>query len=69
MNNVSRSMQTIEFVELETRFGKENAVAILRTLEQFEGVREERVARLSHEDRLRNVFCVMKDNMRCQTRH
>jgi hypothetical protein len=69
MNSNDRFFEIIEFVELESRFGRENALAILRTLEQFEGVREERVANLSHEDRLRNVFSVMKDNSRAQTRH
>ena len=59
----------IEFVELEDRFGLENACAILRTLEQFEGISEEVVSNLSHHDRLRNVMSAMKENMRYQTRH
>jgi hypothetical protein len=69
MHEFSQSIQPIEFIELESRFGKENAVAILRTLEQFEGVIEERVTKLSFEDRLKNVFSLMKDNLRTQTRH
>jgi hypothetical protein len=59
----------INFGELETRFGRDSAFAILRTLEQFEGIHEDRVAKLSFEDRLRNVFRLMKENMRYQTRH
>jgi hypothetical protein len=59
----------LNFDELEDRFGSDNARAILRTLEQFEGIQELRVARLSYEDRMRNVMAVMKDNMRYQTRH
>lgn len=59
----------IEFADLESRFGRDNAFTILRTLEQFEGVREERVSTLPVEERLRNVFRLMKENMRLQTRH
>jgi len=63
------SVNSIEFADLEGRFGRDNAFTILRTLEQFEGVLEERVARLSYEERLKNVFRLMKENMRLQTRH
>ena len=59
----------IQFADLENRFGRENAMSILRTLEQFEGVREERVAALPVEERLRNVFRLMKESVRLQTRH
>jgi hypothetical protein len=59
----------VEFNDLETRFGRDNAFAILRTLEQFEGVAEMRVAKLPCEERLRNVFRLMKDNLRYQTQH
>ena len=69
MNQENKSTYLVEFSDLETRFGKDNAFAILRTLEQFEGVREDRVAKLSWEERLQNVFAVMKENMRYQTRH
>jgi len=69
MTDISCSAQHLEFVDLESRFGKENAISILRTLEQFEGVIEARVVKLSLEDRLRNVFYLMKDNLRFQTRH
>ncbi len=60
---------SIDFDDLEARFGKENAFAILRTLEQFEGILEARVSKLSFEERLQNVFRMMKENMRFQTRH
>jgi len=62
-------LDVMDFTELETRFGRESACAILRSLEQFEGVIEERVAKLSYEDRLKNVMRLMKENMRYQTRH
>jgi hypothetical protein len=67
MSNLNQS--ALQFADLEGRFGRDNACAILRTLEQFEGVLEERVARLSFEERLTNVFRLMKENMRIQTRH
>jgi len=63
------AFDSLDFVELEDRFGLDNARAILRTLEQFEGISEIRVAKLSYEDRLRNVMSAMKDNIRFQTRH
>jgi type II secretory pathway component PulJ len=69
MNQDSPASYLIEFADLELRFGSDNALAILRTLEQFEGVHEALVARLSRAERLQNVFAVMKDNMRYQTRH
>ncbi len=59
----------LEFTDLETRFGRDSAFSILRTLEQFEGVLEERVSKLSFEDRLKNVIRLMKENIRVQTRH
>ncbi len=59
----------IEFNDLESRFGRESACAILRTLEQFEGISETRVNRLSYNERLKNVFRLMKENIRYQTRH
>lgn len=59
----------MDFAELEDRFGQDSARAILRTLEQFEGIPEFRVATLSCEDRMRNVMQAMKDNIRFQTRH
>jgi len=63
------SKSLIEFKELENRFGRDSAFAILRTLEQFEGIHETLVTNLSFEDRLKNVFQLMKENMRYQTRH
>jgi hypothetical protein len=69
MSNDLASFSDLNFDDLEDRFGSDNARIILRTLEQFEGISECRVARLSYEDRLSNVFSVMKDNIRYQTRH
>lgn len=57
------------FQELEERYGHENACSILRTLEQFEGIREEEVATFSWQDRLSNVFDLMKEGLCFQTRH
>jgi hypothetical protein len=62
-------MSTVDFQELENRYGHESACAILRTLEQFEGVKESDVAKFTWQDRLRNVFELMKDGVRFQTRH
>lgn len=69
MSDGSQHSEGLNFLELESRFGQENAFTILRTLEQFEGVIEARVSKLSYEDRLRNVFRLMKENMQYQTRH
>lgn len=69
MQNVNLSAPFLEFVELESRFGRDSAFAILRTLEQFEGVVEARVSKLPVEERMKNVFRIMKENMRFQTRH
>lgn len=62
-------MPTIEFHELEDLYGHEEACAILRALEQFEGVKEAEAARFSWQDRLKNVFDLMKEGIRYQTRH
>jgi hypothetical protein len=69
MSCSSLATAPLAFTDLEFRFGRDNAFVILRTLEQFEGVREERVARLSFEDRLTNVLRLMKESIRVQTRH
>lgn len=69
MRNLMPTLNAVDFDDLQNRFGYENAYAILRTLEQFEGVVEERVSRLSFESRLQNVFKLMQENMRLQTRH
>ena len=69
MQSDSFKFDSLDFLELEDRFGLDNARAILRTLEQFEGISEIRVTTLSYEERLRNVISMMKDNMRFQTRH
>lgn len=59
----------LEYAELEVRFGQDNAHAILRTLEQFEGISEMRVREMSKDDRMRNVMAAMKDSIRYQPRH
>lgn len=69
MDRENPESSIIEFAELETRFGRDNAFSILRTLEQFEGIPESCVAQLSWDERLQNVFTLMKENMRTQTRH
>jgi hypothetical protein len=69
MQDVHLTSTSLEFFELESRFGRDSAVAILRTLEQFEGISEIRVAKLPFEERMKNVFRLMKENMRYQTRH
>jgi hypothetical protein len=69
MENSAAAFENLDFVDLEQRFGLDNARIILRTLEQFEGISEIRVAKLSYEDRLRNVLSAMKENIRYQTRH
>lgn len=69
MNQANHPSYVLEFSDLESRFGRDNAFSILRTLEQFEGISEIRVSKLSHEERLKNVFALMKENMRYQTRH
>jgi hypothetical protein len=63
------SSRSIHFADLEDRFGKDNASVILRALEQFEGILEESVVKLSFEERLENVFRIMAENMLYQTRH
>ena len=65
----TNAFQDLDFIDLESRFGHDNARAILRALEQFEGIAEIRVAKLSYKDRMDNVMAAMKDNMRFQTRH
>ncbi len=69
MENEMFSFEGLDFIELEGRFGIDSARAILRTLEQFEGISEKGVAKLSYADRLRNVMAAMKENIRYQTRH
>ena len=69
MSNAGQISSSLDFADLESRFGRASAFAILRTLEQFEGVREERVAALPVEERLKNVFRLMRENIRFQTRH
>ena len=69
MENETLVYGSLDFPDLEDRFGLDNACAILRTLEQFEGISETCVAKLSYQNRLRNVMLAMKDNIRYQTRH
>jgi hypothetical protein len=63
------NVDMLHFADLEDRFGSDSAYAILRTLEIFEGVREDWVKNLSHEERLDNVIRLMGENIRYQTRH
>ena len=69
MQNDTMRLESLNFLDLEDRFGIDNARAILRTLEEFEGISEIRVAKLSYAERLQNVMSAMKDNVRFQTRH
>lgn len=69
MDNDLFALGPFDFSELTDRFGLDSARAIVRTLEQFEGISELRVAKLSDDDRLRNVMSAMKENFRFQTRH
>ncbi len=57
------------YSDLVERFGSESAMAILKTLEQFEGVREEWVSGMSKEERLDNVYRLMGESVLYQTRH
>ena len=61
--------ESLDFADLESRFGQDNARSILRALEQFEGIFETRESKLSYADRMRNVLLAMEDNVRFQTRH
>jgi len=69
MSGEASFFDTLDFVELEHRFGLDNARAILRTLEQFEGIAATVAADQSYSDRMQNVLSAMKDNLRFQTRH
>jgi hypothetical protein len=60
---------SVDFGDLETRYGRESACAILKVLEQFEGVHEAQVAKMSYDERLDQVFYLMQDNLKYQTRH
>ena len=59
----------LNYRELEDHYGKENAEAILRLLEQFEGISEAKVKHMPQAKRLENVFKAMTENMLYQTRH
>lgn len=59
----------LDFLELEESLGMENARAVLRTLEWFEGIRETDVSSLSFEDRLDNVLTSIRHSMHFQTKH
>lgn len=59
----------LHFTDLENRFGRDSAYVILRTLERFEGVQEEWVSGMTREDRFKNVFRLMSENVKHQTRH
>lgn len=59
----------LPYEDLVMRYGCHDAQVILKSLEQFEGIREEFVSGLSNEERLRNVFRMMSENLHYQTRH
>jgi hypothetical protein len=61
--------EAMPFDDLVTRYGSSDATIILKALERFEGIREDYVKGLSNEERLRNVFRVMSENLQYQTRH
>ena len=69
MQNGSMALEGLNFFDLEDRFGLDNACAILRTLEEFEGISEVRVAKLTYAERLQNVMSAMKDSVSLQTQH
>ena len=69
MGKEKMSFGGLDFYELEGRFGLDSARVILRTLEQFEGISEPCVTKLSYRDRLNNVMSAMRDNIQYQTRH
>ncbi len=54
--NINEGMELLRFAELEARFGRDSAAAILRTLESYEGICAEAVSKMSPEQRLENVF-------------
>jgi hypothetical protein len=56
-------------VDLEDRFGFDNARSILRTLERVEGISDSSAFGLSCHERLRKVMSIMKDDVRHQTLH
>ena len=66
-NNMA--LESLNFIDLEDRFGLDNACAILRTLEEFEGIAEVRVAKLSYAERLQNVMSAMREGVSLQTQH
>ncbi len=59
----------LDYGDLEDHYGKENAEAILRLLEQFEGIPEARVRNMPQARRLENVLKAMSENLLYQTRH
>lgn len=69
MDAAAHRESSMNFDDLETRYGYEAALVIVKTLEQFEGILESRVSRLPPEIRLENVLRVMGENLRPQTRH
>lgn len=59
----------IDFDDLAAKFGQDNAYAILRSLEQMEGISQSAAAKMSLEERLENVVLHMQESMHYQTRH
>ena len=59
----------VDFEGLVHGLGLTDAVAVLRTLEVFEGINENTVSGLSYWDRYDNVIDVMQENSRYQTSH
>ncbi len=62
-------LEALDFMDLQNRVGADDARAVLRALEQMEGVSEGLVANLSLAERFSNVLTTMQENMRVQTRH
>ena len=62
-------LDIMPFDDLVTRYGASHADLILKSLERFEGIREDYVKNLSPDERMRNVFQLMTENMAFQTRH
>lgn len=69
MDTAAAYQTQMNFSDLEVRYGYDAAMMIVKTLEQFEGIVESRVARLPPEIRLENVLRVMSENLRPQTKH
>ncbi|MCL2473542.1 MAG: hypothetical protein FWF23_01350 [Alphaproteobacteria bacterium] len=58
-----------DFEGLVHGLGFMDAVAVLRTLEVFEGINEHTVSELSYWDRYDNVLSLIQENNRYRTNH